>query len=97
MADETVSHNSSNCDGAIHSLIRLGEGVKFEDLVYTDGPYYKKFNSTPFTGKVLSSAQDTPVEAGGMESIFVITETSGWTAEVSIKVERKTFQSSQFV
>ena len=37
--------------------LALGETVKFEDLVITDGLYYKKFSDVPFTGKVTGKKQ----------------------------------------
>ena len=35
----------------------LGETVKFEDLVVTDGLHYKKFSQVPFTGEVTGNYQ----------------------------------------
>ena len=37
--------------------LALGETVKFEDLVYREGLYYKKFSDVPFTGKVTGNTQ----------------------------------------
>jgi len=37
--------------------LALGETVTFEDLVITDGLYYKKFSDVPFTGKVTGKTQ----------------------------------------
>ena len=31
--------------------LALGEGVKWDDLVITNGLYFKKFTNVPFTGK----------------------------------------------
>ena len=37
--------------------LALGETVKYEDLVYREGLYYKKFSDSPFTGKVTGKRQ----------------------------------------
>ena len=37
--------------------LALGETVKFEDLVETDGLIYKKFSDVPFTGKFTGKQQ----------------------------------------
>ena len=37
--------------------IAMGGTVKYEDLVITDGLYYKKFTDVPFTGKVTGNPQ----------------------------------------
>ena len=37
--------------------LALGETVKFEDLVYREGLFYKKFTEVPFTGKVTGKGQ----------------------------------------
>ena len=37
--------------------LALGGEVKIEDLVETDGLYYKKFSDVPFTGKVTGRTQ----------------------------------------
>ena len=37
--------------------LALGEEVKYEDLVETDGLHYKKFTDVPFTGNVTGKHQ----------------------------------------
>ena len=37
--------------------LAFGETVKLEDLVITDGLYFKKFTQVPFTGKVTGREQ----------------------------------------
>ena len=37
----------------------LAYGVTMDDLVKTDGLYYKKFTDVPFTGKVTGNTQGT--------------------------------------
>ena len=39
--------------------LALGETVKFEDLVYREGLFYKKSSDVPFTGKVTGKSQGT--------------------------------------
>jgi antitoxin component YwqK of YwqJK toxin-antitoxin module len=37
--------------------LAMGGEVKFDDLVYRDGIFYKKFSTVPFTGKVTGNYQ----------------------------------------
>ena len=51
--------------------LALGETVKLEDLVVTDGLYYKKFTNIPFTGKVTEGREQGRLKNGKKVGVWV--------------------------
>ena len=56
--------------------LALGEEVTLDDLVKTDGLFYKKFTDVPFTGKITGSEQGK-IKNGKKEGPWVVYHDNG--------------------
>ena len=56
--------------------LALGEEVPWDDLVRTNGLYYKKFTDVPFTGKTTGQIQGS-FKNGEMEGPWVVYNSDG--------------------
>ena len=56
--------------------LALGGTVKFDDLVFRTGLYYKKFTDVPFTGEVTGETQGS-VKDGKEEGLWVDNHKNG--------------------
>ena len=56
--------------------LAFGETVKLEDLVITDGLYFKKFTQVPFTGKVTGREQGK-LKDGKRGGVWIVYDSNG--------------------
>ena len=69
--------------------IAMGETVKYEELVITNGLYYKKFTNIPFTGKVTGKKQGS-FKKGVMDGAWVEYNKDGRVSrEVTYKIGKE--------